>query len=393
MRPAAWPIRSLARGTSKLPREMPWRSASWNRPRRRYAARSRLLLCARRVSARSSFLLMTCRLDWSCACWRAPPRSAGLAVDTSPKRVCPWHRRSGVPTQMPAAHRSFVVHGLPSSHTLVLYAYAQPVAGSQTSSVQGLPSLQTSGIPSRHAPVVGSQVSTPLHASPSSQTTGAPTQMPAAHASFVVHGLPSSQKTVLLGVCMQPSVSSQVSSVQGLPSSQLGGVPGTHPPVVGSQLSMPLHACPSSQSTYVPRQTPFWHTSFSVHGLPSSHVTVALGVYTQPCAGSQVSSVHVLLSSQTGGVPGRHAPVVGSQVSAPLHASWSSHAAIVPCMQSPFTQVSAPSQSVLFWQSASETQHIGMKVLSQPETGLQVSSAQMAPLAQLGGVPATQPAT
>src|SRR5438093_4312050 len=103
MRPAVWPIRSLARGTSKLPREMPWRRASWNRPRRRYAARSRLLLCARRVSARSSFLLMTCRLDWSCACWRAPPRSAGLAVDTSPKRVCPWHRRSGVPTQMPAA--------------------------------------------------------------------------------------------------------------------------------------------------------------------------------------------------------------------------------------------------------------------------------------------------
>ena len=62
-------------------------------------------------------------------------------------------------------------------------------------------------------------------------------------------------------------------------------------------------------------------------------------------------------------------------------------------MQSPFTQVSAPSQSVLFWQSAAEAQHIGMKVLWQPLTGSQVSSAQMAPLAQLGGVPATQPAT
>ena len=113
----------------------------------------------------------------------------------------------------------------------------------------------------------------------------------------------------------------------------------------------------------MPRQTPFWHTSFTVHGLPSSHVTVALGVYTQPRAGSQLSSVHVLLSLQTSGVPGRHVPVVGSQVSTPLHASWSSHAAIVPRMQSPLTQVSAPSQSVLFWQSASETQHIGMKVL------------------------------
>src|SRR5439155_1075135 len=243
MRPAVWPIRSLARGTSKLPREMPWRSASWNRPRRRYAARSRLLLlCARRVSARSSFLLMTCRLDWSCACWRTPPRSAGLAADTSPKRVCPWHRRSGVPTQMPAAHTSFVVHGLPSSHALVLYGYGQPVAGTQ-------------------------------------------------------------------------------------------------PPVVGSQVSMPSHASPLSQLTYVPRQTPLAHTSLVVHGLPSSHETVALGVCTQPTAGSQLSSVQVFASSQTGGVPGRHAPVVGSQVSTPVHASWSSHVAAVPRMQSPFTQV------------------------------------------------------
>src|SRR6266446_5894139 len=308
MRPAVWPIRSLAKGTSKLPREMPWRSASWNRPRRRYAARSRLLLCARRVSARSSFLLMTCRLDWSCACWRAPPRSAGLAADTIPQRVCPWHRRSGVPTQMPAAHRSLVVHGLPSSHALVLSAYAQPVAGSQRSSVQGLPSLQTSGIPGRHAPVVGSQVSTPLHASPSSQTTGAPTQMPAAHASFVVHGLPSSQKTAVLGVCTQPNSASQPSSVQGLPSSQLGGVPGTHPPVVGSQVSMPSHASPLSQLTYVPRQTPLAHTSLVVHGLPSSHETVALGVCTQPTAGSQLSSVHVFASSQNGRRPRQARP-------------------------------------------------------------------------------------
>src|SRR5206468_1630435 len=216
-----------------------------------------------------SFLLMTCRLDWRCACWRAPPRSAGLAVDPSPKRVCPWHRRSGVPTQMPAAHRSFVVHGLPSSHTLVLYAYAQPASASQPS------------------------------------------------------------------------------SVQGLPSSQLGGGPGTHRPVVGSQVSMPSRASPLSQLTYVPRQTPFAHTSVVVRGLPSSHETVALGVCTQPTAGSQLSSVQVFASSQTGGVPGRHAPVVGSQVSTPVHASWSSHVAAVPRMQSPFTQVSVPSQTVL----------------------------------------------
>src|SRR2546425_11051654 len=98
---------------------------------------------------------------------------------------------------------------------------------------------------------------------------------------------------VPVGVFPLPWGGLQVSAVQRLPSSQLGGVPGTHPPVVGSQLSMPLHAFPSSQLTYVPRQTPFWHTSFAVHGLPSSHVTVALGVYTQPRAGSQLSSVHV----------------------------------------------------------------------------------------------------
>jgi len=57
---------------------------------------------------------------------------------------------------------------------------------------------------------------------------------------------------------------------------------------------------------------------------------------------------------------------MGSQVSTPVHASWSSHVAAVPRMQSPFTQVSAPSQTVLFVQSASERQHIGMKVLWQP---------------------------
>src|SRR5439155_24887494 len=135
---------------------------------------------------------------------------------------------------------------------------------------------------------------------------------------------------------------------------------------VGSPASTPPKASPWWQRTYGPTQTPAAQTSLVVHGLPSSHGAVALGVCTQPTAGSQLSSVQVFASSQTGGVPGRHAPVVGSQVSTPVHASWSSHVAAVPRMQSPFTQVSVPSQTVLFMQSASETQHIGMKVLWQP---------------------------
>src|SRR5437879_13619501 len=128
---------------------------------------------------------MTCRLDMSRACWRAPPRSTGLAVDTSAPRACPWHRMSSVWVQLPSS-------------------------GLQVSMVQGLPSSQLTGVPGRHAPVVGSQVSTPLPALPSLHTTGTPTQDPAAQAYPPAPASPSSQ-LALLFTYTPPSCESQTS--------------------------------------------------------------------------------------------------------------------------------------------------------------------------------------
>ena len=48
-----------------------------------------------------------------------------------------------------------------------------------------------------------------------------------------------------------------------------------------------------------PMQVPVEHVSVCVHALPSSHVVpFALAACTQPVPGLQLSSVHVLLSSQ-----------------------------------------------------------------------------------------------
>src|SRR4029077_9828643 len=110
----------------------------------------------------------------------------------------------------------------------------------------------------------------------------------------------------------------QVSSVHGLPSSHTGGVPPKQAPVDGSQLSKPLHASPSSHGTIVPVHTPFTQVSPLVQALPSSQATVALTKCMQPVGETQLSSVHGFPSSHVGGVPGRQAPVDGSQVSSPL---------------------------------------------------------------------------
>jgi hypothetical protein len=209
------------------------------------------------------------------------------------------------PTQLPPEHVSFVVQALPSSQGAELFVCTHPVAGLQESSVQPFPSLQFGGAPPTQVPpeqvsfvvqalpslqeavlFVWTQPVAGLHESsvqtfPSLQLGGTPpTQLPPEHVSFVVQALPSSHDAVLF-VCTHPVAGLQVSSVQRFPSLQLGAAP--------------------------PAQLPPEQVSFVVHALPSSQDAV-LSVCTQPVAGSQVSSVQTLPSSQFGAAPPTQLP-------------------------------------------------------------------------------------
>jgi hypothetical protein len=126
--------------------------------------------------------------------------------------------RGPPPTHDPPEQTSFVVQALPSVHGAVLFAWMQPTAGEQESSVHGLASAHAGG--------------------------GPPTQAPFAHASFVVQALPSVQEAVLF-VCTQPVPGAHESFVHGLPSLHAGGGPPTHDPP--EQASFVVQALPSSQ--------------------------------------------------------------------------------------------------------------------------------------------------
>lgn len=151
-----------------------------------------------------------------------------------------------------------------------------PVRGPQESAVQGLPSSTTGDVPDAQAPAP-SHVSSPLHRSPSA------------------HDVPAAT-----GSCVTPAPGSQPSTVHGLPSSTAGGVPAPQAPAP-SHVSSPLHRSPSA------------------HDVPA-----ATGSCVTPFAGSQLSDVHGLPSSTTGGVPAAQTPAP-SHVSSPLHASPSPH--------------------------------------------------------------------
>jgi hypothetical protein len=144
-----------------------------------------------------------------------------------------------------------------------LFTYTQPVDVLQLSLVQMLLSSQLRGGPPRQAPPP--QVSLVVHASLSSQGS-------------------------LLFTWAQPLDGLQLSSVQGLLSLQFADAPGTHAP--------PLHV------------------SAVVQALPSLHGAV-LEVCAHPVAGLQPSSVHTLLSLQSGGGPPVQDP--------PLHVSFVVH--------------------------------------------------------------------
>src|SRR5438034_4231875 len=118
-----------------------------------------------------------------------------------------------------------------------------------------------------------------------------------------------------------------------------------------------------------PVQAALWQVSVCVQASPSSQDAV-FGVCTQPVVGSQLSSVHPLLSSQFRGGPPTHSPSLqvssvvqalpssqgsvfgtwrqpscGSQLSS-VQTLWSSHEGAVPGVHWWSTQVSAPAEAL-----------------------------------------------
>lgn len=185
---------------------------------------------------------------------------------------------AGVPLQSPPVHASSCVQPTPSLHGVERSVCAHPPGFAQTSLVQGLLS---------------------------SQSVPVPAQVPERHASPVVQALPSSQ-TAVFATCTHPTPSAQLSSVQGLVSAQLAPLPTQAPP---RHASLTLHTCPSS------------------HAVPSAFV------WLQPVAGSQVSTVHGLLSAQSGTPAPVH--LAPEHVSTNVHALPSSHAAVVLAVVQP----------------------------------------------------------
>src|SRR5262249_36661352 len=225
------------------------------------------------------------------------------------------------------------------------------------------------------------------HWSEAVHTTGfAPVQVPARQVSLCVQALPSSQvlpfgfsglehvpvagvqvpaawhwsrAVQTAGLAPVPVHGWQVSlSVQALPSLQV--VPSVTllclQPAAGSQLSV-VQALPSSQlSAGPPTHTPAEHWSLLVQALPSSHEPGTF-VCTQPLAGLQESAVQTLSSLQSGGGPPTHVPA--------WHVSF-----VVPAFPSSQDAV------LLTW--------------TQPLTGSQKSSVHGFPSSQFGAAPPTQ---
>ena len=156
--------------------------------------------------------------------------------------------------------------------------------------------------------------------------------------------------------------------VHGLLSSQLSAAPARHVPVVGVfgvlQLDVAVHWLAAGQ-TWPPWQQP-----------------VAMFACTQPLAGSQLSVVHGLLSSQFGGaefvhpVAGRHAgglqALPGQTTAVPVHTPFVHWSPVVHAL--PSSQAGPVSGA-----------------LTHPVAGLQLSAVHGLLSSQVGGVPATHP--
>src|SRR5213078_3391846 len=135
----------------------------------------------------------------------------------------------GVPTHLPPAQVSPVVHASRSSHGAVFGVCTHPVNGLQESSVHGFPSSQPRAAPPTHLPP--EQVSPVVQASKSEHGAvfGVCTQPVAGLHESSVQTLPSSQGAVF-DACTQPVAGLHESSVHTLLSSQLRRVPTHCPP-------------------------------------------------------------------------------------------------------------------------------------------------------------------
>ncbi len=308
------------------------------------------------------------------------------------------------------AQTSPVVHALPSSHSAALGACWQPAAGSQLSLVQTLASLQLGAAPPTHLPET--HESPVVHALPSSHASAlsANTHPSAGSQLSVVHGLLSLHVTAFGPVQTLPVQMSFV--VHALPSEHTDVFGTFTQPVALLQLSS-VQTLLSLQDLSVPAQAPPWQVSPVVHGLASSHAAVLLAC-KQPCTLLQVSVVHTLASSQetaVGGVPQTPAvqvappchalptqvvamhvapspsavwthPPVESQEST-VHALPSSHLLPVP-PHLPLAQTS------LVVHALPSLQPKEFAVLTQPVSGLQLSSVQLLLSLQLAAVPGWQ---
>jgi hypothetical protein len=95
-------------------------------------------------------------------------------------------------------------------------------------------------------------------------------------------------------------------------------------PKAGTQLSV-VQMLPSSQTSAVlDVQTPVWHVSAPLQTFPSGQgLPFSTAVAEQPVAGAQLSVVHTFPSLQTSGAPAAQVPFW--QVSAPLQRLVSAH--------------------------------------------------------------------
>ena len=266
------------------------------------------------------------------------------------------HGRLPVGLHEPPLHLSPVVHASLSVQ-LAVFATLPHLPALQASSVQTLPSLQSPALAQlppqpmiglkMHEPPAGSQLSV-VQLSLSLQSWGVPgVQAPLLQLSLAVHLLPSSHGLVLASN-LQPTAAAQLSVVQALLSLQTGAAPPTQlppaqvsevvhkllslqgellltslQPVAGSQLS-DVHSLPSSQLTAMGAvQPPPLQMSPLVQALLSLQIALLLALLQAPVAMLQLSVVHGLPSEHVFLAPDAHLPA--AQTSGAVHASLSEH--------------------------------------------------------------------
>jgi hypothetical protein len=202
----------------------------------------------------------------------------------------------------------------------------------------------------------------------------------------------------------------QVPPVQGSPSFLTGLL---HVPLVVSHVPDSWHSSLGGQESAVPaEQVPPAHLSFWVHGLSSVQVAPSAFVWTQPVAGSQLSVVHGLLSSQPSAVPPPHTPFV--HFWACKHLFPLSHVVLsetfvfvhvpVPTLQpsvvhgllslqfGPVVGVQTPAAQWSPVEQSFPSEHVFVSTLvwTQPVDGLHESFVHACWSSQLSAVPATQ---